>query len=130
MQLESALSTLLSITEKSGNLRKDLKRDIVDSVSTLRKIFVNLNNSVVEQMAKIGQLVNDVKIARAELQRRRAANLSARDLPSSDGTGKNPETGVKYVLPSGGSGAKKLYSVVASDSIEKRYKIMVKSKSD
>ena len=30
-QLESALDTLLSITEKSGNLGKDLKRDIVDS---------------------------------------------------------------------------------------------------
>jgi hypothetical protein len=42
LQLESALNTLLSITEKSGNLRKDLKRGIVDSVSTLRNIFVKL----------------------------------------------------------------------------------------
>jgi len=42
LQLESAFSTLLSITEKSGNLRKDLKTDIVDSVSTLRYRFVNL----------------------------------------------------------------------------------------
>jgi len=30
LQLESALNTLISIKEKSGNLRKDLKRDIVD----------------------------------------------------------------------------------------------------
>jgi len=42
LQLGSALSKLLSITEKNGNLRKDFKRDIVDSVSTLRNIFVNL----------------------------------------------------------------------------------------
>jgi len=42
LQLESALNTLISITEKSGNLRKDLKRDIVESVSTVRDIFVNL----------------------------------------------------------------------------------------
>jgi hypothetical protein len=125
MQLESALSTWLSITEKSGNLRKDLKRDIVDSVSTLRNIFVNLNNSVKEQMAKIGLLESEVKNAKTQLQRRGATNLSA----SRDGTGKTPETGVKYVLPSAG-GAKKLYSEVASESIEKRYKIMVKSKSD
>jgi hypothetical protein len=62
--LESAFSTLLTITEKSGNLRKDLKRDIVDSVSTLRNIFVNLNNSVEEQMARIGLLASEVKKGR------------------------------------------------------------------
>jgi len=67
---------LLSTTEKSGNLRKDLKRDIVDSVSTLRKVFVNLNNSVEEQMAKIGLLESEVKKTKAELQGRRAANIS------------------------------------------------------
>jgi len=44
LQLESALNTLISITDRSGNLRKDLKRDIVESVSTLRDIFVNLKN--------------------------------------------------------------------------------------
>jgi hypothetical protein len=59
--VESALITLLSITEKSGNLRKDHNRDIFDSVSTLRNIFVNLNNSVEEQMAKIGLLESEVK---------------------------------------------------------------------
>jgi 4-aminobutyrate aminotransferase-like enzyme len=36
-QLESALNTLLSITEKSGNLQKDLKQDIVDSVNYVEK---------------------------------------------------------------------------------------------
>jgi hypothetical protein len=52
-QFESALKTLLDITEKSGNLRKDLKQDIVDSVSILRNIFVNLKNSGEEQTTKI-----------------------------------------------------------------------------
>jgi hypothetical protein len=50
LQLESALSSLLNITEKSGNLRKDLKQDIVDSVSILRNIFVNLKNSGEEKL--------------------------------------------------------------------------------
>jgi len=44
-QLESALNTLLQIMENSGNLRKDLKQDVVDSVSMLRNIFINLKNS-------------------------------------------------------------------------------------
>jgi len=46
--LESALNKLLNITE-NGNLRKDLKQDIVDTVCTLRSIFVNLRNRVEEQ---------------------------------------------------------------------------------
>jgi len=52
-RLESAINTSLHITEKSGNLRKDLRQDIVDSVSILRSIFVNLRNSVEEQTTKI-----------------------------------------------------------------------------
>ena len=42
--LEGARNTLLQITEKSSNQKKDLKLDIVDSVSTLRNIFTNLKN--------------------------------------------------------------------------------------
>ena len=60
-RLESALKTLLDIKEKSGNLRKDLKQDIVDSVSTLRNIFVNLRNSGEEKTKKINQLLGELK---------------------------------------------------------------------
>ena len=35
--IEDALETLVFITEKSGNLRRDLKQDILISVSSLRK---------------------------------------------------------------------------------------------
>ena len=128
LQLESALSTLLSITEKRGNLCKDLKRDIVDTVSTLRNMFVNMKNSAGEQMAKISVLESEVKKAKVELQERRAINLSAREPPSKDGSGITPAAGVKQVLPLPG-GAKRFYSEVTSESIEKRYKIMVKLKS-
>jgi hypothetical protein len=41
-RVENAFNTLVSITEKSGNLRKDLKNNILESVSTLRKIFSKL----------------------------------------------------------------------------------------
>jgi hypothetical protein len=42
--VEDAFETLVSITEKGGNLRKDLKNDILVSVSTLRKEFSHLKN--------------------------------------------------------------------------------------
>jgi hypothetical protein len=116
-QLYIALNTLLNITY--------FKRDIVLSVRTLRNII----NSAGEQMAKITVLESEVKNAKAELKERRAVNLSAREPPSRDGSGITTAAGVKQLLPSPG-GAKKLYSEVTSESIEKRYKIMVKSKSD
>jgi len=50
----------------SGNLRKDLKRDRVDLVSTLRNRLVNLKNTV-EHMGKINLLESEVKKAKAEL---------------------------------------------------------------
>ena len=89
---------------------------------------MNMINSAGEQMAKINVLESEVKKAKAELQERGAVNLSAREPPSRDGSGITPAAGVKQVLPS--SGAKKLYSEVTGESIEKRYKIMVMSKPD
>ena len=49
LRVTEALETLLSITEKSGNLRKDLKNDIHESVSTLRKAF----NSICKQLDSV-----------------------------------------------------------------------------
>jgi len=44
-QVENAFDILVSITEKSGNLRKDLKQDILKSVCTLRKVFAKMKTS-------------------------------------------------------------------------------------
>jgi hypothetical protein len=77
---------LLNITEKSGNLRKDLKQDIVDSVSILRNIFVNLKNSE-EHVTKTNQLKGELNKVKAEL-RSRIANLPGSALPSRGGIGK------------------------------------------
>jgi hypothetical protein len=42
-RVEDAFHTLMSVTEKSGKIEKrtDLKKDILDSVRTLRKYFPN-----------------------------------------------------------------------------------------
>ena len=129
LQLHNALNTLISIKEKSGNLREDLKRDIVDSVSTLKNIFVNLKNSAEEHKGKIILLESEVEKVKAELQESRAVNLSARVPPSMGVTGNTPTTNVKQVRTSSG-GAKKLYTEVTNASTEKCYKLVVKSTSN
>jgi len=129
LQLESVLNTLINITDRSGNLQKDLKRDISESVSTLRDIFVNLKNCAVEHIKKIALLESEFKKTKAELQENRAVKLSARVLPSMEGIGNIPAPSVKQVQPSLG-GARNLYSDVISEKFEKRYKIMVKSRTN
>jgi hypothetical protein len=86
LRLESAFNTLLNITEKSGNLRKDLKQDIVDSLSILRNIFVNLRNSGDEQTMKINQLKGELSKAKAVLRESRVTNLPGHAQPSRGGT--------------------------------------------
>jgi predicted translin family RNA/ssDNA-binding protein len=106
-QVECALDSLLSITEKSSNLRKDLKRDIIHSVSSLRSIFVVIKNSVEEHKGKITQLESEVKKMKVEVQECRAVTLTARVLPSVGGIGNPPDTSLRQGQPPTG-GARNL----------------------
>jgi peptidoglycan hydrolase CwlO-like protein len=90
-QLEGALNTLLQITENSGNLTKDLKQDTVESVSTLRNIFINLRNMGEEHKKEINRLEGEINKAKEELRNSRVINLTGRAIPSRDGTGQTPE---------------------------------------
>jgi hypothetical protein len=124
-QLECALNTLLNITEKSGNLRKDLKQDIVHSVSTLRNIFVNQKNKEEEYTMRIHQLEGELNKAKANFSR--VTNLQGRGLPSRGGPGLTFVQDNRDQLPPTG-GAKKLYSEAINSRVDKRLKLLVKSK--
>ena len=58
MLFACALENLLSMTEKSGNLQNDLKRDILESVSTL---FADVMNVLEEKGKTINVLECEVK---------------------------------------------------------------------
>jgi len=83
---------------------------------------VNLKNCAEKHTRKIALLESEVKKEKAGLQKNRAV------LPSMEGMGKTPSTGVKQVQ-SPSVGARKLYFDVTRASIEKRYKLMVKSRT-
>ena len=127
-QLESALNTLLNITEKSGNLRKDLRQDIIQTVSTLRNIFVNLKNKEGEYTTKISQLERELNKAKADTSSR-VTNLQGRALPSRGCPEQTLVQDMRNQLPPSG-GPKKSYSEALTSKVEKRFKIIVKSKSD
>lgn len=89
---------------------------------------MKLKNSVEEHMGKIALLERGVTKAKSELQESRAINLSVRVLSFMDGMGKTFATSVKQV-PSSSGGAKKHHSDMINMSIDKQYKLMVKSKT-
>jgi len=58
---ETSLKTLLEVTEKSGNLRKDLRDDIMKSVSLLRGVYNTIMANLEEKTRKIENLECQMK---------------------------------------------------------------------
>jgi hypothetical protein len=127
-QLERALNTLLNITEKSGNLRKDLSQDLVQTVSTLRNIFVNLTNKEGEYTTRILILEGELKRAKADTSSR-VTNLQGRGLPSRGGLEPTLVLDRRNQLTPAG-GAKTLYSEALNSKVDKRFKLLIKSKNN
>jgi hypothetical protein len=50
---ETSIQTLINVTEKSGNLRKDLRDDIMKSVSTLRGVYNAMKANLEEKIRKL-----------------------------------------------------------------------------
>jgi ElaB/YqjD/DUF883 family membrane-anchored ribosome-binding protein len=59
--VENALNILLSVTEKSGNLRNDLRKDILKAVSELRITFTKLKSESEGREKVISKLEGEVK---------------------------------------------------------------------
>jgi hypothetical protein len=97
-RVEDAFQTLVRITEKSGNLRKDLKNDILISVSTLRKEFSQLKVELENVNRENINLKEEVTNATKEAATRRDSHTVRQVAPSLDHK-QQPERGVRQVLP-------------------------------
>jgi hypothetical protein len=129
-RVEDAFQTLASITEKSGNLRKDLKNDILVSVSTLRKEFsqlkIQLENVNNENKKLTVQVTN---LTEGETTRR--DSHSARQVATSLDHRQQLAGGVvRQVLPSEGGGRKLYAEVVKKQDENKRYRLTLKAKDE
>jgi hypothetical protein len=54
--IENALNKIVSTPEQNGNLRRDLKDTIYETVNTLRKLFVMLEDSNDSKTRAISEL--------------------------------------------------------------------------
>jgi hypothetical protein len=67
--IENALDLVVLTIERSGNMKKDLKQTIFETVSTLRNLFIKLKNNCEVKSSKISELKAEVTKSKTELQR-------------------------------------------------------------
>ena len=80
--IENALNLVVLPTERSGNMKKDLKRTTFETVSTLRNLFVKLKNNCEVKSSKISDLEAEMTEAKTELQRFTDKSVKVQGAPS------------------------------------------------
>jgi len=73
---------VVTTTERSGNMKKELKETIFERVSTLRNLFVKLKNNCDVKSSKIRELEGEVTQAKTELQRFTEKTVKIHGAPS------------------------------------------------
>ena len=66
--VEGAFKCLVSITEGSGNLRKYLKKETLEAVSSLRQYFIQIQNNLVSKSEANHTLELEVKDCKEEIK--------------------------------------------------------------
>jgi hypothetical protein len=126
----NALDTTVTTTECSGNMKKELKHSIYETVSTLRKLFMKLietNNSNTRAICDLEKIVANTKTELDEVKDRATKDVVA---PSRILTREPLSQTAKGVAPSGGERTK-LYSEALGGKIkQKSFKITITSKDN
>jgi uncharacterized membrane protein YgaE (UPF0421/DUF939 family) len=83
--VENMLDALVIITEKSGNLRKDLEKDIlVQNIITQRKVFSKLKTQIENKSEENKTLRDEVMKVTEEMVRMRDSQPVRHEAPSLD----------------------------------------------
>ena len=75
--IEVALNKFVNATEQSGNIRKELKKTIYGTVSTLRKLFVTLKVQLEEGKSENERLESELRDTKVILKERKQVSNKA-----------------------------------------------------
>ena len=137
--IEASLNLVVSTTERSGNMKKELKQIIYETVSTLRNLFVKLKSKNEIQSSKIRELEAQATKTTTGLQGRTGYREQAvggyspatrQVTPSLDQPLQPQTNGARQIMSSGGGGKKLFSEAVKNLENDKRYRITVKTKDD
>jgi hypothetical protein len=124
-QIENALNTIVNLTEKSGNLKKELNNSINETVSNLRKLIFTLKSNLLEKTEGSNTTRNEVKQLEDTLEKLKSTTSARLAAPSlSSFTGLTNHGTAASATPSGGR--KKLFSEALSGKNAERHRLTVK----
>jgi len=128
-QIDDALNKIVKLTDQSGNLKKELKREIHETVSSLRNLIFTLKENLNERTSEKSQLQNEVNELKKDLEAHKQTHTVGQVAPS---IGSPLElTGRGNVVSTPPSeGRKELYADVLKGKNVRRYKITVKSRDN
>ena len=130
LQIDNALIVIVNVTERSGNLNKELKHQIQETVSHLRKLVVTLECELLEETETNRKMTIEFKQLKDALLEKKKPTTPLKQVA----TYSNCNT----VLTSCGTAASappccitnNLYSEVLGGRHEERHKVTVKPKSN
>ena len=135
--IEAALNKIVNTTEQSGNMRKELKKTIYETVSTLRNLFVTLKVQLEGGKSENGRLESELRDTKIMLNERKKesekVDTERRPETSSDRGGEHSTPGGGQVLPPHKHSPKrnyKLYSDIVAGREEKKFMLTLRSKGN
>ena len=127
-QIENALNMIVNTTDKSGNMKKELKKTVYEAVNNLRNLTFILKSNLLEK-TEDNQIRNEVKQLKDTLEKWESTHSVRQVVSSVISSPGLTSSGTVVSAPPIGS-KKKLFSEVLCGKIEARHKLTVKSKKN
>ena len=129
-RVDCALEDIMNVTNQSKHVKSELKKMILESVSTLRNTFHSLKKEIVDKSAKNLELQTEVNEVKRELQAFKDARATTSVAPSIDSL-KTPMSRTSVPQhPSSGRNMKSYADIAAGRKNERKFKITVRSKGN
>jgi hypothetical protein len=124
---ENVLNKTVNTADQSGNMRKELKRTIFETVSTLRNLFTKMKGMIDEKTRQNKQMEKEINTVKSELDSYRSVTATRHAEISKFREREPPRTTSRQVLTSEDSNLK-LYSRVVAGCAERKYRLTLRSK--
>jgi hypothetical protein len=128
-QVEEALNSIVKLTNESGNLKKDIRKSIHESVSNLRNLMYILKNNLNEKTSENYKLQNEVKEAKKLLEAQKDTRVEEQLATSLDAGPERDITRSRNGSPPSGA-RKKQYAEALAGNNGTRYKLTVRAKDN
>ena len=125
--IDDTMNKIVNATDQSGNMRKDLKKIIYETVSTLRTLVHKLKETLDDQTKYNKHLEDEASKKNKELDSYRNTTTTRLIETPSVRQQEPPRPGSRQVLPPH-SNNRKLYASVVAATAKTKHKALVRSK--